>query len=133
MAKTYSPNVRWLWAQMLAGIIIGGLVSRALQVGNVFIDKYLGDALYAAAIYALIALVKPNSPATQRLLLTLGITLAIEAFQLTQIPLALSQQDSGIARVLAFVLGTQFSWADIAAYWVGLGAIFGFEKSTRSA
>ena len=45
-----------LWWTFLAATIAVGIASRMTHTGWVLADKYLGDALYAAMVYALIRL-----------------------------------------------------------------------------
>ncbi|MBN8729629.1 MAG: DUF2809 domain-containing protein, partial [Acidobacteria bacterium] len=71
------------WLLLLAAIIAAGLLSRTLHTGQPLLDKYLGDALYAAMVYVLIRLtgLTPHVALWAALAMT-----AIELFQLTAIP-----------------------------------------------
>ncbi|MDP9169271.1 MAG: hypothetical protein M3N54_01525 [Acidobacteriota bacterium] len=40
----------------IAGIAAAGIVSRVVHTGLRVFDKYLGDALYAAMVYAILSL-----------------------------------------------------------------------------
>jgi len=42
------------WGLVLAGVIAFGILSRVVHTGLVVFDKYLGDALYAAMVYAIL-------------------------------------------------------------------------------
>ena len=44
------------WIFRLAGIVGIGILSRMAHTGWILLDKYLGDALYAAMIYAIVRL-----------------------------------------------------------------------------
>ena len=47
---------RTSWIFCLAGIIAVGILSRVVHTGLLVFDKYLGDALYAAMVYAILRL-----------------------------------------------------------------------------
>jgi hypothetical protein len=101
-------------------VLVVGVASRAFHTGATLIDKYLGDALYAILVYLLLSLVRPSTVVWKRAALACAIMLAIEAFQLTLIPARLARGDSAALRLLATVLGTKWSWWDLAAYAVGI-------------
>ena len=44
------------WWALLAAIIAAGLLSRTTHTGFRLVDKYAGDALYAAMVYVLLRL-----------------------------------------------------------------------------
>ncbi|MGJ5816283.1 DUF2809 domain-containing protein [Paludibaculum fermentans] len=115
------PSPRAVWALTLAGIIAAGIVSRLHQTGFVLIDKYLGDALYAAMFYVLLRpFWKPSTTA----ICAMAAMTAIELFQLTRIPAQLLTSEHGIVRIVARLLGTQFSFFDLVAYAVGIASIY---------
>ena len=100
----------------LAAIIAAGLLSRAVRTGSVLFDKYLGDALYAAAVYMVLRLLyKRPLPVQSMIAMT-----AIELFQLTGVPAALVSSGHPILWVAGRLLGTHFGWLDLAAYGVGI-------------
>jgi hypothetical protein len=107
-------------AAVLGGIIALGLLSRAWPVGFFLWDKYLGDALYAAMVYCLIGW-KWDAPPRKLALASMAVMTAIEAFQLTGLA------SGWIGRVL----GTYFSWFDLAAYVVGILAAWGIDHRAR--
>lgn len=108
------------WWVLLALIIAAGLLSRTTHTGLVLFDKYLGDALYAAMVYVLIRLTGP----VQRVTLWSAIAMvAIELFQLTGIAATMINSDSPLVRIIARLLGTHFSFLDLAAYAVGIAGI----------
>ena len=108
------------WAISLAAIITLGLLSRLVHSGNVIFDKYLGDALYAAMVYAILRLLRPGAPVT---LWAALIMLAIELFQLTLIPAHMLSNPQLAVRLFARLLGTEFSFLDLAAYAVGIACV----------
>lgn len=113
-------RARGVWLGVLAAIVAAGLVSRSLRTGEPLFDKYLGDALYAAMVYAVVRL----SGLTARVALWSGVIMAaIELFQLTGIPAALHRSGPLPVRLFARLLGTVFSWFDLAAYAAGIGVM----------
>jgi hypothetical protein len=105
-------------ASTLVVVVALGLVSRLRPLGYHLWDKSLGDALYAVAVYLVVGLLRPRWPAVWLALAAFALTLAVECFQLTGVPARY-----GHVRPVRWVLGTTFSWADIAAYLVGIAAI----------
>lgn len=84
------------------------------------LDKYLGDALYAAMVYVLFRL----TGRVARVALWAGVAMvAIEFFQLTHIPADMLRSRYLAIRVCARLLGTDFSVRDLLAYAVGIGCI----------
>jgi hypothetical protein len=111
---------RGFWWTMLAAIILLGLLSRATHTGFRLIDKYLGDALYAAMVYVLFRL----SERISRVALWAAVTMtAIEFFQATGIPANMLHSGHAVVRISARLLGTEFSVFDLAAYGVGIGCL----------
>jgi len=114
---------RFVTLALIALTIVLGVLSRLVPTGWVVIDKYFGDALYAVLIYLLIRLVNPKATVVSIVLVSGLIVVAIECFQLTLIPLRLSQSVNLFERTVAVVLGTKFNWLDILAYAVGVAVI----------
>ena len=111
---------RRAWAYCIAGIIAAGILSRIIHTGFVIFDKYLGDALYAAMIYAIVRLrLKPE----QSVICAMLLMTAIELFQLTHIPAALLASDHVAMRILARLSGTVFSIGDLIAYATGIAIL----------
>ena len=121
---------RWFWMRCALGIIALGLLSRSVVTGWVLLDKYLGDALYAAMVYALLRVVWRAGPAAAG---AAGLMAAIESFQLSGIPARLLASGNGLTRVVARLLGVQFGWADLLAYAVGIGMMWALEAGGRRA
>lgn len=90
-----------------------GLGVRAVLTGVV--ANVGGVALWSVLVACLIAAVRPSLSAVRLAWITLGISVAVELFQLTGVPLALYR----IHRLFALVLGTSFQWADLPAYALG--------------
>jgi hypothetical protein len=85
----------------------------------VVFDKYLGDALYAAMVYAMLRLFWRAAA-----LRAMVIMVTIELFQLTMIPAHMLASDNRIARICARLMGTEFSFLDLLAYGIGIGCIY---------
>jgi len=96
-----------------------GLSARAALSG--WVAKYAGVALWATLLYFLIVLVARRLAWPAALAICVGLSFAVELFQLTPVPLRLSR----ISPLFALVLGTTYSSADLPAYVVGaaLGAL----------
>ena len=110
---------RFWWAQLTV-IIAAGILSRFMHTGLPLIDKYPGDALYAAMVYVLFRL----TCRTAHVALWAAATMtAIEVFQLTGIPATLFHSHYAIVRLCARLIGTEFSMWDLAAYAVGIASI----------
>lgn len=105
---------------MLAAVVAAGLLSRVARTGFVLLDKYLGDSLYAAMVYAIFRLTATRARAT--VCAAVAMT-AIEFFQLTRIPAGMLGSLHLVVRVCARLLGTEFSVLDLVAYAVGIGCV----------
>ena len=117
---TVTPDRRVLWWTILAAIIIIGIASRVSHTGIRLVDKYLGDALYAAMVYVIFRLTGRIS----RVAVWTAVTMtAIEFFQATGIPASMLHSDHLVVRVVARLIGTEFSVRDLAAYAVGIGCL----------
>jgi hypothetical protein len=101
-------------------VIVLGIASRMFPFESVILNKYLGDALYAILLYLIITIFAGNLNPLARGGIAFAGMIMIELFQLTQIPLTMSQSENIPARYISRLLGTVFSWHDILAYWVGI-------------
>lgn len=90
-------------------IVVCGLVLRALWDGPV--PKYGGDALYAAAIYAVVLLALPKVRPWVAAAVSAGLSWLIEFAQLGDIP-----------QVLRPLLGSTFNPPDLLWYAIGAAA-----------
>ena len=111
------------WAVLLIGTIALGLLSRTLHLGWAWWDKYLGDALYAVMVYALIRLAWSPKP-SRTAALAMAVMAAIETFQLTRIPAHLLASQYLLVKLAGRLLGTEFSWLDLLTYAAGISAIY---------
>jgi len=99
-----------------------GVLSRIVHSGFVIIDKYLGDALYAAMVYVILRLLWRAKAAAVGICAMITMTL-VELFQLTMIPAHMLASGHLILRIVARLLGTEFSFLDLLAYAVGIACI----------
>jgi hypothetical protein len=86
-------------------------------VGGPF-AKGAGDALYTVLVWTLVLLVAPRARPVVAAGVALGISWAVEFFQLSPVPAELSRQ-SAAARL---VLGSTFEAQDLCWYLVGAAA-----------
>ena len=95
-----------------------GLWARVVLDG--WIAKYLGVALWATLVYALVVFVRPAISARACTLVTIAISFVVEFLQLTPGPMALAR----IHPFFALVFGTTFNTLDLPFYVAGalLGA-----------
>jgi hypothetical protein len=117
---------RLSWIYCIAGIIVIGIVSRVLHTGIIIFDKYLGDALYAMMVYAILRLFSKPAPSAVWAMLVMT---AIELFQLTMIPARLLESELLLIRLSARLMGVEFSFLDLLAYAVGIGSIYLVDSS----
>ncbi len=120
---------RKFWIGALAGIITAGIVSRVIHTGWIIFDKYLGDALYAAMVYAIIRLFSQNRAVA---LWAMLVMTAIELFQLTMIPAHMLASGNPVTRIAARLMGTEFSFLDLLAYALGIACIWLVDLPRRS-
>ena len=109
------------WLLCLAGIIALGILSRVVHTGLVILDKYLGDALYAAMVYSILRLMWRTAAVAIPAMIVMTV---IELFQLTAIPASLLASDYLVVRICARLMGTEFSFLDLLAYGVGIGCMY---------
>jgi len=122
---------RAFWIVCLVCIIGPGIASRAMHTGWILVDKYLGDALYAAMVYVLISLLWQTG-ALRKAALAMLLMTALEVFQLTMIPAHLLAGGNLAERIFARLLGTEFSFRDLLAYAVGIFGVFIFDGAKNS-
>jgi hypothetical protein len=114
-------------AVALALVVALGLHSRTRPIGVPLYDASLGDALYAAAVYLVLGLLRPRWPPLTLAGVAFAACLAIELFQLTGIP----ARHASLSLV-RWLLGTHFAWADLLCYGVGVLAMLGLESGARA-
>jgi hypothetical protein len=102
----------------LVAVVALGLLSRLRPIGSFVYDKSLGDILYAAAAYLVLALLLPRWRPSWVALLALVLCLGVEAFQATGIPARYAH-----IVVVRWLLGTTFSWHDVGCYFIGVPVV----------
>lgn len=107
-------NRRWALAAAGAVVIAMGLSVRGLVGGTV--GKVAGDALYAILLYLVVAFAAPRLRVATVGALAFAGCAAIEAFQLTGLPASWSVRLPPVR----LLLGTTFSWPDLAYYLLGV-------------
>ena len=100
-----------------------GLLSRLRPLGWPVWDKSLGDVLYAVAAYLALALTLYRRPPLLVATLALGLCLAVEVLKTTGLPARY-----GHIVVVRWLLGTTFSWHNLACYLIGVAVIFGLDR-----
>ena len=123
-------HVRTRYGLAMVATLAIGILSRVVSTGSPLTDKYLGDALYAIAIYLVLAIFRPQRAPRWRAMLTTVAVLAIECFQLTGWPADWREEASFFWRGLSVVLGTTFGWWDVLAYLVGIAAVWSLDETT---
>lgn len=108
----------------LVTVIITGLGSRMIHTGLPLLDKYPGDALYAAMVYLIVSILLKAATPLRRAVVAMIVMTGLETFQLTLIPLEMTKSVHLLMRILGRLLGSTFSWLDLAAYLVGIIAVF---------
>ena len=95
-----------------------GLATRSERAAFLpeFVRAYGGDTLWAAALYVLLALLRPSAPTGELLLVTVLMSFAVEFSQL--------YQADWIDRLrhtfpLGYLLGYGFKWSDLLCYTAG--------------
>ena len=104
------------------------MLSRTVHTGLVLVDKYLGDALYAAMVYAILRLFWRTAALA---LPAMAIMTVIELFQLTMIPAHMLASEHLATRICARMIGVEFSFLDLLAYGLGIGSIYLVDSSQR--
>lgn len=110
--------------------IIIGIISRVIPFHNIILNKYIGDSLYAIALFYFLILIF-NYSRKKSLIATVFLVSFIELFQITHIPLYLANHNNMILRIVAIFIGTNFSIYDLLAYYIGLIIIYYFHKYVK--
>ena len=118
---TLGLRSRASWGLSLVVMIAVGILSRVLHTGWLVFDKYLGDALYASMVYVILRLVWRRAAVVMPAAV---VMMAIELFQLTMIPARMAASGDPVAQLCARLLGTEFSFLDLAAYAVGIACVY---------
>jgi len=105
---------RYQLSAAAATVVVAGLLVTNLGHGS--IASAIGDGLYAALIYLLVAFATPRSRTRLVAAIALGLCVAVELTQLTGACAAVVEW-WGPAR---YLLGTTFEPVDLAAYTAGV-------------
>jgi len=124
----HRPRSPRFWLLWLIAIVALGILSRVIHTGFLTLDKYLGDALYAAMVYALLRL---RWRARAVPLYAMAIMIVIELFQLSGIPANMAASDQLVTRICARLLGTEFSFLDLLAYGVGILCLYAVDAAGK--
>jgi hypothetical protein len=102
----------------IAVLFLFGLPSRLIpQVLPDFYVNYVGDGLWAMAIFFMLGLVFPSASTRRLLMVSLAITYAIEFSELYQADW-INQLRS--IKLIGLILGYTFLWSDLAMYTIGI-------------
>jgi hypothetical protein len=101
-----------------------GIASRRLPLGVGLWDKSLGDALYAVAVFLVLAFVFPAASIVRLAIAAFAVCFAIELFQRTGIPSELARTRPWVH----WILGSGFAWHDVGCYAVGVVFIAGIAR-----
>lgn len=100
--------------------ICAGLLSRKLgRILPDFLNLYVGDALWAFAVFLLVGFLFPNKKISFVWMVSLVFSYAIEVSQLYHAPWLDSIRHTTPG---GLVLGFGFLWSDILAYTIGITA-----------
>src|SRR5690349_4780047 len=79
-----------------------GLISRVVPIGTIVWDKYLGDVVYAVVFYFGLCVIIGRGVLLPKICATIFYVTSIEFFQLTPIPLRLSQSSNALVKLFAY-------------------------------
>ncbi|HEX5598655.1 MAG TPA: DUF2809 domain-containing protein [Micromonosporaceae bacterium] len=125
--------VRLAMLVLAAGFLAAALAIRALAGGGVLesssaLEQHSGTTLYASMVYTRVLFLWPRIRPLAAGGIAIGFCWAVEFFQLSGIPAALSAR-SLLARL---VLGVQFDLTDVAWYPVGVVPLVALHWLLRS-
>lgn len=112
------PRSRLLYLLLTLGTVVLGLAARQVRASlPSSINPYLGDVLWAAMVFFLIAALRPAASARWIATAAAAFSLAVELSQLYHAPWI-----DGIrhTRLGGLVLGFGFLWSDLVCYAVGI-------------
>jgi hypothetical protein len=116
---------RTLIAGAIFGTILAGSSSRVFADAlPPWVSANAGDALWAAAVYLLAALLLPGSRPFSLAIATLLVSFAVEFSQLIHLPWLEMLRANPVFRLF---LGNAFVWADLPRYAIGTFAAFTFD------
>jgi hypothetical protein len=98
----------------------GHLVRKYSHHLLVMIQKRTGDALWACAVFVLVAILRPRWSTFVITAVSLAISYSVEFSQIYHAPWIDSIRSTWLGRM---ILGTTFFWRDQLAYTIGIGAL----------
>lgn len=116
-----SPSVlklRLFYLAATALVLVTGYLSRQWSAKGSFVHLYVGDAIWAAMIYAGFRFLKPQAPLKTALLAALVMTWLIEFSQFYQAPWINALRQT---RLGGLILGFSFLRSDLVMYTLGIG------------
>jgi len=109
----------------IVAVVALGLASRKFpELFPACLGKYPGDALWALMVFLGVALINPTSSPARLGLLALLLSYLDEFSQIYHAPWIDSIRHTTAGHLL---LGSAFSWLDLAAYTVGIGLGVGID------
>jgi hypothetical protein len=111
---------------MTAGLVAVGLVVVGVAVSRLARPAAdpVGDALYAAFVFALLVLVAPRATSATLAVSAFAVCAVVELAQLTGVPAAIVDA----VPVARYALGTTFVAVDLVAYAVGAAAAWAVRR-----
>ena len=106
------------------GVVVLGLVVHVASSGP--LGDFVADALYAVCLYLVLACAVPRMRPRHVAMTAWAACIAIELFQLTGVPAALSS-----IAPFRLLLGTTFSALDLVAYSMGVLLVLAFDHGAR--
>ena len=131
MTSTGPSRNRLLLILGCVAVIVLGMASRKFpDLFPAVLGKYPGDALWALMVFIGLAFIQPRASTGRLSLLAFAISCAVEFSQIYQAPWINAIRHTTIGHL---VLGSVFSWIDMAAYAVGvlIGAVFDILSRSR--
>ncbi len=109
---------RRVYLLAIAVLFLFGLPSRLVpQFLPAFYVNYIGDGLWAMAIFFMLGVVFPAASTLRLVIATLAITYAIEFSELYQADWI---NDLRSIKIIGLILGYTFLWTDLVMYTLGI-------------
>ncbi len=111
------------WYFFLVLIVIGlGLLSRvSAPILPNFINLFLGDTIWGAMIYSIMAFIMPTKSSKIVAFFSLSFCYTIEFTQLYHAPWIDTIRNTTLG---GLILGFGFLWSDLLVYTIGVGLLF---------
>jgi hypothetical protein len=131
MKKSSKLNIaRLRWFGALIVIAALGIASRRFATMlPTLIAQYAGDTLYAAAMFALVAVIAPRWSVSRIAIVAFIACVLIELSQLYHAPWIDAIR---AMRMGGWILGFGFLWTDLICYAVGVGMLAGSTAIARA-